>query len=200
MHKNAPFWGVYKQKSATKKSLVSFRIRTIPSVLELHQIGKARLSSQTILPVGNHTPPQRIIFYLTVSQRTVDCALSRFDEKNTRKTNFPRGCILRKHETERNVRDFVEFSVKNQPDDGTKPFIIIHYTKTNVKQIYRFQRISGGFSTTATCLFSTARGITLVIKSKKLRAFHSANTNVLALKTKVHVTRPHIDINEMHTK
>ena len=39
-----------------------------PSVLELHQIGNARRSSQTILPVGNFTPPQRnyFIFYFFI--------------------------------------------------------------------------------------------------------------------------------------
>ena len=40
----------------------SFLIRTIPSVLEFHQIGKRlkHVSSQTLLPVGNYAPPQRI--------------------------------------------------------------------------------------------------------------------------------------------
>ena len=37
----------------------SFPIRTIPSVREFHPFGSKR-SSQTLLPVGNYTPPQRI--------------------------------------------------------------------------------------------------------------------------------------------
>ena len=39
----------------------SFPIRTIPSVREFHPFGGLRLS-QTLLPVGNFAPPQRIVF------------------------------------------------------------------------------------------------------------------------------------------
>ena len=48
------------------KVSVSFIIRTIPSVREFHPFGSSR-SSQTLLPVENYTPPQRIfncIYYM----------------------------------------------------------------------------------------------------------------------------------------
>ena len=43
----------------------SFPIRTIPSVRESHPFG-GRSLSQTILPVGNCTPPQRIVLLFLI--------------------------------------------------------------------------------------------------------------------------------------
>ena len=48
-----------------KKNIISFFIRTLPSVEEFHLIGKRIIfSSQTILPVWNFTIPQRFFVFL----------------------------------------------------------------------------------------------------------------------------------------
>lgn len=77
---------VYLQVILARKNVTTpFHIQTILSVLESHQF--MPVGSQTILPVGNCTPPQRLSYSATLNYNTLNIPVKKKRRAEARRHN-----------------------------------------------------------------------------------------------------------------